>query len=58
MYFYEILTRTKTNRHSISMLWITYKFLINTKKSHSTCSLVGKRYEYVCVCLYVCVHMP
>lgn len=30
MYFYEILTRTKTNRHSISMLLITYKFLNNT----------------------------
>lgn len=26
MYFYEILTRTKTNRHSVSMLLITYKF--------------------------------
>lgn len=44
--FMRFLTRTKTNRHSISILLITYKFL-NNMKSCSTCSLIGKKGECV-----------
>lgn len=48
--FMRFLTRTKTNRHSISILLITDKFLNNTK-SRSTCSLIGKKG----VCVGECV---
>lgn len=40
--FMRFLTRSKTNRHSISILLITYKFL-NNMRSRSTCSLIGKK---------------
>lgn len=55
MYFYEILTRTKTNRHSISMLLITYKFwtqnliLPAVELGRNTC-------VSVCVCERVYAH--
>lgn len=49
--FMRFLTRTKTNRHSISILLITYKFLNNTK-SCSTCSLIGKKGACGRVCMY------
>lgn len=51
--FMRFLTRTKTNRHSISILLITYKFL-NNMRSRSTCSLIGKK--GVCVWASVYVH--
>lgn len=54
MYFYEILTRTKTNRHSISMLLITYKFLNNTVSFY-----LQFKWEGRCVSVGgVCTHTP
>lgn len=53
MYFYEILTRTKTHRHSMAMLLITYKFWTQNLVLRA----VGLgRSTRVSMCVRVCAH--